>query len=349
MIKKLAIEEFVQLSQQYLIVDVRSPSEYTHAHIPTAVNIPLFTDEERKIVGTAYKQQSRELAIKVGLDFFGPKMKTIVELIEQFIKDSSPNATTTIPHPPIYIHCARGGMRSAAVAWLLDLYGFKINSLVGGYKAFRNWTLQQFEKKYELKILGGNTGSGKTYLLQELGKTKNIIDLEGLASHKGSAFGSIGMPQQPSQEMFENLLAMQLYLTPKEQQIWLEDESQRIGNTLLPNALWNQMRQAPVYFINIPFEERLKHICQEYGNLPKEELASSITKISKRLGGLETKTALAFLEENDVESCFSILLKYYDKHYQKGLQNRQNLNELLTTIELQAVDSEHNAKKINCV
>jgi tRNA 2-selenouridine synthase len=349
MIKKLTIEEFVQLSQQQLIVDVRSPGEYHHAHIPNAVNIPLFTDEERKIIGTAYKQRSREQAIKIGLDFFGPKMKTIVELVEALIKDAHPNSPTTISHHPVYIHCARGGMRSAAVAWLLDLYGLKINSLVGGYKAFRNWTIQQFEKKYAFKILGGNTGSGKTYLLQELSKTKNIIDLEGLANHKGSAFGSIGMPQQPSQEMFENLLATQLNLAPKEQQIWLEDESQRIGNNLLPHAIWNQMREAPVYFMNIPFEERLKHITQEYGRLPKEALAAAITKISKRLGGLETKTALAFLEENDIQSCFSILLKYYDKHYQKGLQNRQNLAGLLTIIDFQTVDSQYNLNKLYIV
>ncbi len=348
MIKKLAIDQFVQESQQQLIIDVRSPGEYNHAHIPTAVNIPLFTDEERKIVGTAYKQQSRENAIKIGLEFFGPKMKTIVEVVEELIKNSKSNSSLAITHPPIYIHCARGGMRSAAVAWLLDLYGCKVHSLVGGYKAFRNWTLQQFEKKYDFKILGGNTGSGKTYLLQELGKTKNVIDLEGLARHKGSAFGSIGMPQ-PSQEMFENLLATQLFLTPQEQQIWLEDESQRIGNNLIPHAFWNQMRQSQVYFINIPFEERLKHITQEYGSLPKEALAASITKISKRLGGLETKTALAFLEEGDIHSCFSILLKYYDKHYQKGLQNRQNLDQLLTTIDLETVDCHYNAKKIHVV
>ncbi len=313
---RVSTDEFLQNINQCICIDVRSPLEYDHAHLPQAINIPLFTNEERKIVGTAYKQQSREIAIKIGLDFFGPKMRTIVEEVEILSKGSK----------EIAIYCARGGMRSAAISWLLNLYGFKITTLIGGYKAFRNWTLQQFAIQYNIKIMGGYTGSGKTKLLQ---LKDNFVDLEHLAHHKGSAFGNIGLPVQTSQEMFENKLAMALYTANKNPNpIWLEDESQRIGLNNLPNALWLQMRAAEVDNVTIPFAERLHNIVLEYGILPKEHLHTAIERIQKRLGGLETKTALQYLAENDMEKCFTILLHYYDKQYQKGLDKRKEASKV---------------------
>src|SRR5690348_9334071 len=127
-IKKLSITEFLKLSHQHPVLDVRSPGEYSHAHIPGAYSLPLFTDEERKVVGTTYKQQSREAAIKVGLDYFGPKMRSMVEEVEKLCEKRGGKT--------VLVHCWRGGMRSAGVAWLLDLYGFKVYTLVGGYKFF---------------------------------------------------------------------------------------------------------------------------------------------------------------------------------------------------------------------
>jgi tRNA 2-selenouridine synthase len=308
---RVTIADFVEKINQSVCIDVRSPLEYNHAHMPSAINLPLFTDEERKIVGTAYKQQSREIAIKIGLDIFGPKMRTIVEQVEAIAKDDK----------TVYVYCARGGMRSAAISWLLNLYGFKITTLVGGYKAFRNWTLQQFNVQYDIKILGGYTGSGKTKLLQ---LKDNFVDLEGLAHHKGSAFGNIGLPVQPSQEMFENKLAMALHIANKNSNpIWLEDESQRIGLNNLPKGLWLQMRTAEVDNVTISFAERLNNIVMEYGVLPKDQLQAAIERIQKRLGGLETKNALQHLADNDIEKCFAILLHYYDKQYQKGLDKRK--------------------------
>src|ERR1035437_2355393 len=135
-IEKLTIEAFLQLSKQHPVLDVRSPGEYCHAHIPGAYNLPLFSDEERKVVGTEYKQQGREQAIKTGLDYFGTKMSKIVEEAETIIKKH--NAPIQIPNT-VLVHCWRGGMRSAGIAWLLDLYGFKVYTLTGGYKSFRNW------------------------------------------------------------------------------------------------------------------------------------------------------------------------------------------------------------------
>ena len=357
-IQKLAIEQFLKLAQQYPVLDVRSSGEYNHAHIPGAHNLPLFNDEERKAVGTAYKQQSREVAIKIGLDFFGVKMKGMVEETETIVsrfslrdinnKNSSKNEQQETRN--ILVHCWRGGMRSAGVAWLLDLYGFKVYTLVGGYKAYRKWVLAQFEKKYNFNIIGGYTGSGKTLLLHELKKEEQtIIDLEALACHKGSAFGAMGEKEQPRQEMFENLLAGELQAASHELRatgIWLEDESQRIGNLQIPMPLWYTMRKSPVYFMDIPFEKRLSYLTEEYGKFEKEKLVNAVIRIQKRLGGLETKNAINHLLENDHRECFRILLTYYDKWYSKGLHNRDNLSALLNKIPCADVDTKANIKKL---
>jgi tRNA 2-selenouridine synthase len=339
-VKRININDFLELAKTHLVIDVRSPSEYAYAHIPNAHSMPLFTDEERKVVGTAYKQMSRESAIKFGLDYFGPKMRKMVEEVEKISKvsDNEPHTSKTI-----LVHCWRGGMRSGAISWLWDLYGFQVFTLEGGYKAYRNWILQQFEKPFNFKIIGGFTGSGKTPLLHGLLKNNQaIIDLEGLANHKGSALGGIGQNPQPSQEMFENLLGMELAKYDETTPIYLEDESQRIGNMQIPMAMWHNMRKSLVYFIDIPFEERLDYLTKEYGTLVKQELVTAIMRIQKRLGGLETKNAINFLLENNPKESFRILLKYYDKWYEKGLYNRENSKELIQKIESQVVDSEIN-------
>ena len=387
-VTKITIEEFLLLAKNHPVLDVRSPAEYAHAHIPGAISLPLFNDEERAKVGTTYKQQNRENAIKIGLDFFGPNMRGIVEKVEgvvgsgewgvasgklevasgkrlvgsgqkakgerkwaksneSFEKDlnvEDSNCQLPIDNCVI-LHCWRGGMRSAAVAWLLDLYGFKVYTLIGGYKTYRNWALSQFTKEYNFKIIGGYTGSGKTLLLHALAKENNkIIDLEGLANHKGSALGALGNPPQPTQEMFENLLAEKLS-TDNHQPlttIFLEDESQRIGNLQIPMPLWYCMRKAPVYFVDIPFEERLNYLTDEYGVHEKTGLVNAIMRIQKRLGGLETRNAINFLLENNFKESFRILLHYYDKWYAKGLYKRENAEELIINIACEKVDTERN-------
>lgn len=342
-VKKIDIEEFLLLADRYPVLDVRSPGEYSHAHIEHAHSFPLFSDEERKVVGTAYKQESRQKAIKLGLDYFGVKMRKMVEEAEA-ICDKHKAATkktndTTTNGRTVLVHCWRGGMRSGAIAWLLDLYGFEVYLLVGGYKSFRRWALEQFEKTYRFKVLGGYTGSGKTYLLDELLKKKeNVIDLEGLAKHKGSAFGNLGMPPQPTQEQFENILALHLWKAAKrEDAIWVEDESQRIGDVNIPITLWKQMRQHPLLFVDIPFEERLAFLVQEYGKHERERLVNATIRIKKRLGGLETKEAINALIEDRVGDCFRILLTYYDKWYMKGMHNREQLEALLVRIPCKTV------------
>ncbi len=334
-ITNIPVDAFVETMGSIPVLDVRSPGEYVHAKIPGAISFPLFSDEERKVVGTAYKQESREIAIKKGLAFFGPKMVQFVEEAEAISKANGGSKK-------LLVHCWRGGMRSAAMVWLLNLYGFDIYLLTGGYKAFRNWVLQQFQKEYTLNVLGGYTGSGKTYVLQQLRqKHKAVVDLEGLANHKGSAFGAINMPTQPSQEMFENLVATSLYTEHKragENGIWIEDESQRIGLVNVPVVFWQLLRKSKLYFLEIDFESRLNHIISDYGNGDKDKLIEATTRIQKRLGGLETKTAIAFLQEANLAEGFRILLKYYDRQYTKGLHSRDNLQELLQPVPFGRVE-----------
>jgi tRNA 2-selenouridine synthase len=261
-INKLSIEDFLVFAKQHPVLDVRSPGEFEHAHIPGALSFPLFTNEERKVVGTAYKQESREKAIKIGLDYFGKNMVNLVEAAEKIILTNKNSSRE------VGVHCWRGGMRSASIAWLLDLYGFKVNLLQGGYKAYRHWVLKQLDGDYDLKILGGYTGSNKTGLLTLLNKTHNVIDLEGMAGHKGSAYGNLDMVPQPGQEFFENLLATELYqcsLQKSKGSILLEGESQRIGTVNIPLNFYKAMRKSPLLVLNVPFQTRLNFISQEYG------------------------------------------------------------------------------------
>jgi tRNA 2-selenouridine synthase len=314
-IVKIDLSELIELKKSLPVLDARSLAEYNHAHICGAHALPIFDNEERRIIGTAYKQESREKAIRLGLAFFGKKLLTLVDKAENIIKVNG-NASREI-----IIHCWRGGMRSATMAWLLDLYGFKVFLLNGGYKQYRHWVLEQFEKKYPLHIISGCTGSNKTGLLHELKRQNHsVIDLEGLAKHKGSTFGNLNEYPQPTQEQFENELAEQLFSVNQNKPncIWVEGESQRIGQVNVPSAFYKKMLQNPTIKLEIPFEERLIHIMQEYGSYEVDKIEGAIIRITKKLGGLETKTAIEYLKAGDLKNCYAIILKYYDRLYRKS-------------------------------
>lgn len=339
---KIEIADFIIQAPHSLIIDVRSPGEFDHAHIISALNLPLFTNEERAIIGTTYKKQSREEAIKVGLPLFGTKLLPMIETVEKWVSEKQQGVNTT--KPAIIVHCWRGGMRSAAVAWLLDLYGYKVYQLTGGYKAYRNWVLNQFVKEYPIKVLGGFTGSGKTEILHALQQRNiTIIDLEGLANHKGSAFGAIGQTVQPSQEMFENKLATVLFNNKTNEPFWVEDESQRIGLVMIPTCFFKQMRNSVCHFIIIPFEERLNFIVQGYGGFDVQLLIDATLRIQKRLGGLETKNAVQFLNENNIIGAFAILLTYYDRWYEKNTLSASPPKLLVQQFHAEKVDPINNA------
>ena len=312
MIQTLDIVNFLDMADTTPVVDVRTPLEFEHASIPGAFNLPIFSNEERVQVGTTYKQKGREEAILLGFDLTGPKWSGFIQ-----------EALKIAPDKKIMVHCWRGGMRSGAMAWALNLYGFEVYLLEGGYKRYRNWVLTQFKEKYPILILGGMTGSGKTKTLvklKELGQ--QVIDLEDLAQHQGSSYGSMGYLIQPSQEHFENLLASQLIKTDKTKALWLEDESLSIGKCFIPNPIFQQMRESVLLKLEIPFQERVNFLVQEYGKLNKEFLIESTTRIGKRLGPEQTRDSIIAINEDQMEVFIKLVLVYYDKTYAKGQGKR---------------------------
>lgn len=301
------------LSAHVPLIDVRSPGEYRQGHVPGAFNVPLFTDQERAVVGTLYKQAGRDAAMLEGLRIIGPKMAGIVE-----------KARELAPGGGIGVHCWRGGERSASVAWLLEKAGFKeVLVLTRGYKAFREHVLASFSLPWELEVLGGFTGTGKTELLGLLAQRgEQVLDLEALAHHKGSAYGGIGEKGQPSTEHFENLIGGALARLDPARLIWVEDESQLVGHVKIPDPFFARMRSRTVHFIDMPMEQRAARLVRDYGAFPKEELAAATRRIQKRLGPQHAKEALEALEADDLHRVAVITLTYYDKTYARGLAAR---------------------------
>jgi tRNA 2-selenouridine synthase len=313
-ITALSASDFLHQSKLHLTLDVRSEGEYKYGHIPHALNLPLFNNEERKIVGTAYKQQSREQAMLLGLDIVGKKMSGFVQHIKPLVKDNK-----------VFVHCWRGGMRSGSMAWLFDLFGYEVYTLKGGYKAYRHVVLEALAQSNSYIVVGGKTGSGKTAVLHQLSNMgEQVIDLEAFANHKGSAFGMLGQAPQPSTEHFENQLHLQLSQFDLSKRIWLEDESKKIGTVVLNDSLWQHLKVAPLYLIELPQEIRVKRLVEEYGANQKEGLKQSLTNIKKRLGGLEWKEAMEALEQNNLAKTASIALNYYDKTYDYSITQRES-------------------------
>lgn len=315
-------------------MDVRAPAEFQQGHIPGAGNLPIFNNEERAQVGTTYKQQGHDAAVSLGFDITGPKWSGFIE-----------QARGLVPGKKLAIHCWRGGMRSAAMAWALDFSGFDVYVLEGGYKSYRNWALEQFAKTYPLQLVGGMTGSGKTTLLQELEKKgEQVIDLEDLAQHKGSTYGTMNRLVQPTQEQFENNLALQLARYSTGKRIWMEDESSMIGKCLIPRPLWKQMRDASLVNITIPFEQRVHALVAEYGCLDKDFLVACTERICKRLGPEQTQQAVAAIREDRMSDFVKQVLRYYDKTYTTGLQSR-NAKSILT-VDLTGMNAAQHAIQV---
>ncbi len=313
MIHQLSIDEFLNQSKEHLTLDVRSEGEYQYGHILHATNLSLFNNEERKIVGTAYKQQGRNEAILIGLDLVGKKMADFIRFVQPLVKENK-----------VFVHCWRGGMRSGSMAWLLNLFGYEVFVLNGGYKAYRHHVLNVISTKFSYIIIGGKTGSGKTSVLHELKKNdEQVIDLEGLANHKGSAFGALGQAPQPSTEHFENLLAEELKSFDNRKRVWLEDESRSVGKVFLDLNFWNNLTQAPVLVIDLPLPLRVKKLVGDYGIFSPDDLKKSFEQIVRRLGTEQYKNALVALEQKDFETAASIALYYYDRAYEKGIAMKE--------------------------
>ena len=336
----LSIADFLNQAETLPVIDVRSPGEFAHAHLPGAVNIPLFDNEERALVGTKYKQVGKDAAVLLGLDLIGTKMSGFVRQARKL------NPT----NKEVLVHCWRGGMRSGSFAWLLNTAGIRATTLEGGYKAYRNTVLAAFAEPRNLFILGGKTGSGKTDILKQLAKQgQQIIDLEGLAHHKGSSYGAIGQLPQPSTEQFENVLFGAWRKLDPDKRIWLEDESRNVGSCYVPMPLWLQMRAAPVAFVDMPKPVRVERLVREYTGIDRGAdhhtlLVQATERIRKRLGGKLTQDALNALTQNDYATVADLTLDYYDKAYLHGLSQRDQ--SLVDKIEIVADEPAQTARQL---
>jgi tRNA 2-selenouridine synthase len=311
MIRRITIQDFLDI-ENVPMADVRTPAEFAQGHIPGAFNLPLFSNEERVQVGTTYKQQSREAAILLGFDLAGPKWSGFIR-----------TALETAPDKRIAVHCWRGGMRSGAMAWALDLYGFQVYLIEGGYKRYRRWVLDQFEKTWLLSVVGGMTGSGKTKILYELRhRGEQVIDLEDLAQHQGSTYGTLGRLVQPSQEQFENHLAARLHGLDPLRKIWVEDESLTIGKRMIPRTFWTEIQRSLLFDVQSPVEVRVRALVEEYGSLDPDFLVECTERIRKRLGPEQTQRAVTAIREGRIADFIREVLVYYDKTYRTGLKSR---------------------------
>ncbi len=329
MVREITIEEFYQ--SVLPLIDVRSPAEFSKGHIPGAINIPLFSDSERAHVGTVYVRNSQAKATELAYQYINPKLN---DFIAQSKKVS--------PDGKVVVHCWRGGMRSQSFARHLNENGFSdVSTIIGGYKSYRNHVLSSFELPCKIRIIGGYTGSGKSHIIRYFrDKGLQVIDLEKMANHKGSVFGGIRQPAQPTSEQFENNLFGEWRILDHSEPVWLEDESHNIGGVNIPLPLYKQMLNSPLYFLSIPKEKRAGNLVEEYACADPGELADSIRRIHRRLGGLNTTRALEFLDEKQFYEVAMLALQYYDKSYLKGISYRKQTNIFkINSVDTNTIDN----------
>lgn len=303
-------------AQNAVLIDVRSPSEFMESHIPGAINIPLLNDEHRKLVGTTYKQVGKDAAMKLGYELVTPIQDSFVSQLKEHTEDLE-----------VKIYCARGGLRSQLMSkYFMDL-GYQVTHLKGGYKAYRNEILNTIGRLKNIRIVSGYTGSGKTEILQSLRDLgEQVLDLEALANHRGSAFGALGQHQQPSSSMFHNLIYEVVKTFDVSKITWIESESVTIGKVYLPKELWETMKVADGFEIILPIEDRVKHTLKLYGKFEISFLIACIKQLQKRLGHEEMQLLCTLTEIGELEPVVQHLLKYYDKAYEHGRAKRESHN-----------------------
>jgi tRNA 2-selenouridine synthase len=306
----LAAADF--LTAPGIILDVRSPAEHEQGHIPGAISFPLFENDERARVGTCYKQEGREAAIVLGLELVGPKLARFVRQAKELTRDRS-----------LRVHCWRGGMRSGSMAWLLETAGFQVTLLEQGYKGFRHWVRTVLAVPKPILTLGGMTGTGKTAVLHALAEQgEQILDLEALANHRGSSYGALGLPPQPTVEQFENLVAVAWAELDSDRPIWIEAESRMVGTCRVPDELFQQMMTAPVLQIERSRSERIDLLLQVYGECDRRQLIEATERLQKRLGGQHAHRAADLIRQDNLPAAMEIVLDYYDKTYLYDLKRR---------------------------
>ena len=316
MLKDISVSELFEL-EKAVVIDVRSEHEFHQGTIPGAINIPLFNNEERTEIGTVYNNESPEKATELGLKIVSGKLYSLYKQINEVSGEN-----------PVILFCWRGGMRSRSLAVVLDLMGLNVLRLCGGYKAYRNFIVGFFEKEFPFHVivLKGNTGTGKTELLLNLKEEGYpVLDLEGLANHRGSVFGGIGLGTQPTQKQFESLIYREITNYQMCTYVIVECESKRIGRLILPDSLVKAMQEGTEILVYDTLENRTERIIREYVMTSEDiaEFSRSLLKLKKRLGNATVEKLLSYLEEEDFQKFAAMLMnEYYDKLY--GYPNEEN-------------------------
>lgn len=297
-------------------IDVRSPNEYLKGHIPGALSLPLLSDEERACVGIAYKEKGSGAAFDLGIGLCGPRLAALVAGARAFIASD--------PSRDIEVYCWRGGLRSRSVTELLRWGGIACTAKEGGYKRFRRWVLEGEKRPLPLlHVVGGMTGAGKTDLLRALSlQGAQVLDLEALACHRGSAYGGWPGRRQPSQEQFENDLAVELSTFALDKPLWVEDESSPLGSCQIPKYLLARMQESTLFVVQATEDERITRIVEEYSANGQEALISATERLKKALGGERAGRIRDSLVANDLVTAVRQLLPYYDERYRRVLQRR---------------------------
>lgn len=309
----VTLDEFLSLRNELPVVDVRSQGEFQEGHIRKALNIPLLNNEERIAVGTDYKQKGQQEAIKTGFRLVGPRLEEIINETEKLILNRE-----------MLVHCWRGGMRSNNFCQFVGMAGMRTQALKGGYKAYRQRAVESFKQPFNFILLTGCTGSGKSEVLRSLkAQGEQVLDLEGLAKHKGSAFGGLLMPAQPTTEQFQNELFEEILLLDRNKRVWVEDESIAIGKIFLPSDFWKGMNKSPLVQMDVSKEVRVQRLVDEYGPADRDEFLTIMGKITTKLGGQHYNHAKERLSVGDMHTTIDILLTYYDKAYLKSIDKRK--------------------------
>lgn len=301
------------------IIDVRAPCEFEEDHLPGAINLPVLDDSQREVVGTIFKQSSPFEARRLGA---GLVSGNISRHLDRHLADKPKD------YKPL-VYCWRGGSRSGSMATVMQSVGWRVHLLKGGYRSFRRYVCASlktfFDQEPDLRIIAGLTGSGKTLLLGKLASVgEQVIDLEGLARHRGSALGEEPSEAQPSQKRFENLLLQQCEAFDLSRPIFLESESSRVGRRQVPAQLWSLMRAAPVVEITTPLEARAAYLVKAYDHFVNDD--ALLRRKMELVRKLKSEAVFERWEEHlrrgdHAGFVESMLEHHYDPAYLKSREN----------------------------
>lgn len=336
MFRDLTIEDIFALEENgpHTFIDVRSPREFNEATIPGSINIPVFDDEERAEIGTLYKQVGPEIAKERGLVIFSEKLPDFIHAFKQI-------------ETPITVFCWRGGMRSKTAATVLDLMGIHSNRLSGGIRTYRQWVVHELEKEVfspNFIVLNGYTGTGKTEILKLLSNNGYpVIDLEGIAGHRGSIFGQIGL-EPSNQKKFDSLLVQELVRFKSEPFVFIEGESRRIGKVSWPQFLYKKKEAGKQITIHLPIKERVENVLSDYEPWKNpDQFKEAYQLIKKRLHTPIAKQIEEHLDSSEFDLATELLLKYY---YDPRYEHSGNQNTELQRVDIHANNVEDAFHKV---